>query len=196
MPDFILASSSPRRRRFLEDLGLRFSLKAAEVEEIPQAGESPEDFALRAARDKALEVSKDTLLPVLGADTVVAVDGRILGKPRDTREADEMLHLLSGRKHLVHTAMALACGSEIHTLLDTTEVQFLQLNGKLIEWYISTGEPMDKAGAYAVQGAGGLLVSSIQGAPQTVIGLPIHRMEELFGMMGLDFQEMLNQPAY
>lgn len=194
MPDFLLASASPRRRQLLEELGLDFIIRPAAIEEIPRAGESPEDFALRAACEKAEELARETVLPILGSDTVVAVDGEILGKPRDRSHAGEMLRRLSGRSHRVHTSLALVEGGRTYRILDTTVVDFLPISDQLIDWYISTGEPMDKAGAYAVQGAGGLFVSSIEGAPQTVIGLPIHRLPELFLLAGLDFSDFLRHP--
>ena len=177
-----------------------FRVCPAEVEEAPRPGEAPTVFARRAARDKALEVAGRAGLPVLGADTVVEVDGTILGKPGSNGEAEEMLRALSGREHQVHTAVALAHRSHqlpavderCHDLVDTATVEIVRLSDRVIRWYVATGEPMDKAGAYAIQGLGGLLVSAVEGSPHTVVGLPIHRLPELFAACGLDFWSMLD----
>ncbi len=183
----ILASASPRRRELLDLLDIAHEIRPADIEEIRAPGESPEAFARRAAEDKARHVAENTEMPVLAADTVVALGDQSLGKPIDEEDARRMLKLLSGREHAVHTGMALAHKGRCHSLVDTALVRFSELNDSLIEWYVATGEPMDKAGAYAVQGAGGLLVHSITGSPQTVIGLPINRLPELFAGLGLGF---------
>jgi septum formation protein len=188
----ILASASPRRQQLLDLLGLEFETVPAAVEERPEADERPTDFACRVARDKALEVA--AVHPsrlVLGADTVVELDGSILGKPTSEDDASSMLRRLSGRGHLVHTAMALSHDGATHVVVDTAAVTFAVLTEPTIRWYVATGEPMDKAGAYAVQGAGGLLVEQVSGSPQTVIGLPIHRLPELFSRHGLDLWSYL-----
>ena len=182
----ILASASPRRRELLGLLGIAHEIRPADIDEIRAPGESPKDFARRAAEDKARHVAQGLVLPVLAADTVVALGDESLGKPIDEDDAKRMLRLLSGREHAVHTGMALALGDRCHSLVDTAIVRFSPLAEELIEWYVATGEPMDKAGAYAVQGAGGLLVHSITGSPQTVIGLPINRLPELFAALGLE----------
>jgi len=193
MPDFILASGSPRRRAMLDALGLDYRILPAGIEEIPRDDETPEAFALRAAAEKAADVARRTDLPVLGSDTVVALDGEILGKPRDPDDARKMLRRLSGRTHVVHTAMALAGGGRLHTLIDSTAVEFTPIPEDIIDWYLGIGEAVDKAGSYAVQGAGGFFIASISGAPQTVIGLPMHRLAELFEAAGLDFVAMLRK---
>ena len=186
-PALVLASASPRRRQLLALLGIAHEVDPAGVEESPLPGEAPETFAGRAARDKAAAVARrHPGRPVLAADTVVTVDGAILGKPRDTAEAAAMLRTLSGRSHLVHTAAALALGGRTASLVDTAEVRFRELDERTIRWYVATGEPLDKAGAYAVQGAGGLLVARVHGSPHTVVGLPLHRLPELFAELGLD----------
>ena len=128
---------------------------------------------------------------MLGADTVVEIDGEALGKPRSALEAEAILGRLSARVHLVHTGLAVAIGDRCEALVDTTAVRFCRLSDPMIRWYVATGEPMDKAGAYAVQGAGGLLVVSVEGSPHTVVGLPIHRLPELFARLGLDFWQLL-----
>ncbi|MEN8164218.1 MAG: Maf family protein [Acidobacteriota bacterium] len=182
----ILASASPRRRELLDLLGIEHQVRPADIDEIRAPGESPEAFARRAAEDKARHVALSFDEPVLAADTVVALGDESLGKPIDRTDAKGMLTRLSGREHAVHTGMALALGDRCHSLVDTAIVRFSPLDDAQINWYVATGEPMDKAGAYAVQGAGGLLVHSITGSPQTVIGLPINRLPELFGALGLD----------
>jgi septum formation protein len=184
----ILASGSPRRRELLELLGVRFTIHPAADEATPEPGEAPAVYAVRAARAKAAVVAEaHPRVPVLASDTVVEIDSRVLGKPMSTSETRAMLRLLSGRTHQVHTAVALAVSGRCRSLLDTAGVRFRTLDERTIDWYIATAEPMDKAGAYAVQGAGGLLVEAVEGSPQTVIGLPIHRLPELFNASGLDF---------
>lgn len=155
-------------------------------------GERPPAFAVRAARAKAEHVAERVpRRPVLGSDTVVEADGRILGKPVSTGEARAMLRLLSGRTHQVHTAVALVVDGRCQSLVDTADVTFRRLDDAVIDWYVGTQEPMDKAGAYAVQGAGGLLVASVTGSPQTVIGLPLHRLPELFQKCGLELWDFI-----
>ena len=189
----ILASSSPRRRQLLELIGLPFQVVPPEADEEPRAGEEPISFARRAARDKALEVAHRQLGgPVLGADTVVEIDHTILGKPGSPDAAEEMLRTLSGREHLVHTAVALFNDGSCNDIVDTARVRCIELSERVISWYVSTGEPLDKAGAYAVQGLGGLLVEKVEGSPNTVVGLPIHRLPELFATCGLDFWSRLD----
>jgi septum formation protein len=190
----ILASGSPRRRQLLELIGLDFVVTPSDVDETPVAGEDPDTYASRAARDKALEIA--TSHPgrlVLGADTVVEVDNEILGKPASADDAANMLQRLSGRAHLVHTALALVTDITVHEVVDSSRVQILDLTDEMIRWYVATGEPMDKAGAYAIQGLGGLLVARVEGSPHTVVGLPVHRLPELFAAHNLDFWSMLKK---
>jgi septum formation protein len=163
------------------------------ADEQPRAGEDPTSFVRRAARDKALEVAhRHPDEPVLGADTVVEIDRTILGKPGTPDVAEEMLRTLSGREHLVHTAVALVNDGRCHDLIDTAHVRCVNFTEQVISWYVSTGEPLDKAGAYAVQGLGGLLVEKVEGSPNTVVGLPIHRLPELFEAHNLDFWNRLH----
>jgi len=187
-PRLVLASSSPRRRELLALLGIPCRVIPSGLDERQLPDEDAAGFALRAARDKALAVAGNGVeLPVLGSDTVVEVRGAALGKPVDEHDAIDMLRRLAGRSHHVHTGVALAVGGRCESLVDTALVRFRPLDDAMIRWYVATGEPMDKAGAYAVQGRGGLLVESIEGSPNTVIGLPIHRLPELFARCGLDF---------
>ena len=193
----ILASASPRRRQILELLGLPIEVIPSKVDELPLAGEGPCEYAVRAARDKALDVAgRHPERLVLGADTVVDAAGAILGKPESATEAAAMLRRLSGREHMVHTAIALVAAGTVHGLVDTAAVRFTALQDDVIEWYVTGGEPMDKAGAYAVQGRGGLLVEGVTGSPHTVVGLPIHRLPELFAAHQLDFWALLGPASH
>lgn len=174
-------------------IGLPFEVVPAEIEEKPNDGELPADFARRAARDKALEVAiRHTDRCILGADTVVEIDDVILGKPGGVEGALKMLRALSGREHLVHTGVALVVAGKARHIVDTARVRFIDLDDRLVRWYVDSGEPMDKAGAYAIQGKGGLLVADMRGSPQTVIGLPIHRLPGLFAEHEIDFWNLLS----
>jgi septum formation protein len=189
----ILASSSPRRRRLLERIGLPHQVQDSGVHEQPDEGESATEFALRAAQDKARAVAAPgARLPVLGADTVVELHGCILGKPATAEDAAAMLSDLAGRTHRVHTAIALEAGPDRSSLVDTAVVHFSPMSRDQIQWYVATGEAMDKAGAYAIQGLGGLFVRAIEGSPHTVVGLPTHRLAELFQACGLDLWDLLS----
>jgi len=188
----ILASASPRRRQLLELIGVDFEVDPAAVDETAAEGEDPRSFATRAARDKARWVAqRHPERLVLGADTVVEVDAEILGKPSSEDDAARMLRRLSGRSHFVHTSIALIDGDRCHVIVDSAKVEFVDLPDETINWYVATGEPMDKAGAYAIQGLGGLLVARVEGSPHTVVGLPVHRLPELFAALGLDFWQGL-----
>jgi septum formation protein len=175
----VLASASPRRRRFLEDWGLPFTLFCPEgvVEPSPASGESPEQYACRAAEAKALAAVEQMRMPdavVLGADTVVALDGDLLGKPRDAGDALGMLVCLSGRSHEVISAVCLLLSDGRKKIFsDTSRVFFHPWPKAVLAAYARSGEPDDKAGAYAVQGRGAFLVSRIEGAFSTVAGLPL-----------------------
>lgn len=192
----VLASSSPRRRELLRLLGLTHHVVPATIDESQRADESPADHAGRVAGDKAAAVARlHPGEPVLAADTVVDVDGRSLGKPSSADDAAAMLRRLSGRGHHVHTGVALVAGDRTSCLVDTAAVWFRDLTADAIRWYVATGEPMDKAGAYAVQGAGGVLVERVDGSPHTVIGLPLQRLPELFERAGLDLWSLLGASA-
>lgn len=193
-PRLILASGSPRRRQLLELIGLPHLVVSSELEEVQDPAEDAVSFAVRVALDKALAVARGAAtpdLPVLGADTVVEVDGQVLGKPSSPAEVERMLESLSGRSHRVHTALALVRGERQAALVDTATVHFAAMTSDQIRWYADTGEPLDKAGAYAVQGIGGLFVRGVDGSPHTVVGLPIHRLPELWSALGLDLWEEL-----
>jgi septum formation protein len=171
----VLASGSPRRRELLGFLGLPFEVRPADLDETPQDGEFAEPYVGRLSVEKALAVAGPGEL-VLAADTTVALDGEILGKPSDRDDAIRVLTKLAGKTHQVHTGIALADGDTgkiLHATVDTAQVFMAPLNAELIDWYVSTGEPMDKAGSYAVQGIGSVLVGRVEGNVQTVIGLPM-----------------------
>ena len=172
----VLASASPRRQELLRNAGIAFAVQPAGIDETPLAGESPGDCALRLAREKALAVAQTRRHDyVLGADTVVAVDSLILGKPVDGEDAARMLRLLSGRTHTVITGVCLASpeNSDIKTAAESTLVTMDALTDEQIHDYIATGEPMDKAGAYAIQGMASRWIPRIEGDYSNVVGLPV-----------------------
>ena len=173
----ILASSSPRRQDFLAGLGLRFTVVPAAIDESVLAGELPEPFARRMAAAKAELIARDCPEAcVLGADTVVALEDTVFGKPRDRADALAILQTLRGRTHQVTTGVAVVCPArgidEVFTV--SSEVSFAASPDDILRAYIATGEPMDKAGAYAIQGRGAFLVRAIAGSCSNVVGLPVH----------------------
>jgi septum formation protein len=175
----ILASGSPRRRDFLAALGIAFEVRVTDIDETPLSGEQPVDFVARLAREKAQGID----LPdawVLAADTAVVVDGEILGKPGDEEEACAMLMRLSGRWHEVWTGFSLyrRATGELSTKTVCTRVRFLTLTPELCRAYVRTGEPLDKAGAYGIQGKGCFLVPEISGSYTNVVGLPMTEVLE------------------
>jgi septum formation protein len=174
----VLASGSPRRRELLAQLGLSFTVVAPDVDETPLPGEGPIDLVRRLAAAKAVAVDGD---PVLGADTVVDVDGEVFGKPADAADARRMLRRLSGRAHRVHTGVAVRTGELVDVEVVTTIVTFVPLRPAVVDWYIGTGEPLDKAGAYAVQGVGGVFVERIRGSVSNVVGLPLTTVARMLG---------------
>ena len=182
----VLASASPRRQRFLRGLGLDFLVEPAFIDERHLPGENPEDFALRMAREKAEAVSVQyPTACVLAADTIVVLDGEILGKPVDPADAQAMLDKMAGRSHEVLTAFCL-CRQDSRPLFVCqaikTKVFFRTLSAELVAAYVATGEPLDKAGSYGLQGCGGFLVEKIDGSYSNVIGLPLAEvMRELLG---------------
>jgi nucleoside triphosphate pyrophosphatase len=181
----VLASASPRRRDLLGQLGLRFTVAAADLDETPLPSEAADAYVLRLARAKAQAVA--ARFPgawVLAADTTVALGTELLGKPGGPAEAREMLSRLSGRTHAVYTGVALAGRAELSTVV-RTGVTFRTLSAGEIAWYVGTGEPLDKAGAYAVQGKGGFLVAAVDGSPTNVIGLPLGETLDLLTRAGV-----------
>lgn len=175
----ILASGSPRRRELLGDLGLDFEIHPSPMEEpAPIQGEKPDDYAMRMAELKTRDVARHfSGATVLGADTIVVLDDRIMGKPKDEDHALEMLSALSGHTHQVTTAFCIVMpDGESITRAVTTDVDMRQSGETELKSYIATGEPMDKAGAYAIQGIGTFLVTAIRGSYTNVVGLPVARV--------------------
>jgi len=180
----ILASNSPRRRGFLQQLGLSFEVQAADLDESVQPGESPVAYVERLARQKAQAVAaKAAGTVVLGADTTVVVGEAILGKPADAADAARMLAALSGRAHEVLTGVAVV-GPVTLSQVVKTRVYFRAVSAQEIDWYVRTGEPLDKAGAYAIQGLAGAFVTEIEGSPSSVVGLPLAETVELLRRVG------------
>ena len=170
----VLASRSPRRGELLAAAGIPFDVLAADIDETPRPNEAPEAYVERLAIEKARTVL--TLRPdaaVLGADTTVVIDGLILGKPADALEATAMLRLLRGRVHEVYTGVAVASASGIRSAVDRTRVWFEPMTDEDIEWYVATGEPVDKAGGYAIQGLASRFIPRIEGSYTNVVGLPV-----------------------
>jgi septum formation protein len=180
----ILASGSPRRKELLALIVPEFDVVASDV--VETATGSPEQQVEKLAADKAADIAQrfpDAV--VIGADTLVTAGGRVLGKPKDTNDAADMLRLLSGREHTVYTGIAVVCGGAIHTASESTRVTFSSMTDDEIRDYILTGEPMDKAGAYGIQGYGGKYISGIEGCFFNVMGLPLHRLYTMLKDPGL-----------
>jgi len=179
----ILASASPRRRDLLLNAGFDFEVRPSQIVEEIQPGELPEDFARRAAREKALQIAASSPRGglVLGADTIVVIGGQTLGKPSDPQDATRMLRLLSGRTHQVHTGICLVRAPDSIEALkhETTLVTFRELDEEEIRQYVESGEPSDKAGAYAIQGLASKFVTRISGCYSNVVGLPIALVYEI-----------------
>ena len=179
-----LASASPRRREPLRQIGVDFTLRRVDVDETPLPGEPPEAFVRRLALEKAragrLQIAADDDTPVLGADTVVVIDGTILGKPRDRAHGLAMLQALSGRTHQVMTAVALA-GLHEAARVSISDVSFGALDDATCEAYWASGEPLDKAGGYGIQGLAGTFVTRLQGSYSGVVGLPLNETAALLG---------------
>ena len=186
-PPLLLASASPRRLELLRALGLEPLVRPADVDETLRPGEDPHDAAERLARAKAAAVA--AAAPegsvVLAADTIVVLDGEALGKPRDDDDARRMLRALRGRAHDVVTGVALARDGRLVSGRETTEVLFAPMTDEEVDAYVASGEPADKAGAYALQGLGGLFVERITGTPSNVIGLPFRLVRRLGAEVGL-----------
>jgi septum formation protein len=178
----ILASASPRRAELLTAAGFSFDVVPADVDETPRSGEAPEVYTGRVALDKARHVSRlpgSTGMTVLAADTEVVRDGGVLGKPVDPADAARMLRLLSGQTHEVLTAVVVISGGVERTAVDRTIVRFTAMSDAEIDWYVASGEPMGKAGAYGIQGRGARFIDHIEGAWSTVVGLPVHTVHRL-----------------
>ncbi len=187
-PPLILASSSPRRRELLNQIGMAYQVIVADIDESVRPREDAGDYVCRMAREKALEVQRrdGVTVSVLGADTAVVVNGRILGKPVDREDAFRMLEDLSGRTHEVWSAVALVSpGGGLRERLNITRVTFSELDRAWIGRYCDSGEPMDKAGAYGVQGIAAQKISHMEGSYSGVMGLPLHETAEILQEAGV-----------
>jgi septum formation protein len=192
MPALVLASGSPRRRDYFDQLGLIYTVRIPNVDESVRLGEQPEMYVDRVARRKAQAVDAAPAEVVVAADTTVALDSAILGKPVDNGAARRMLRSLSGRTHRVHTAVAVSVLGKITSEIVTTKVTFVELTDADIDWYLATGEHSDKAGAYGIQGIGGTFVESIDGSHSNVAGLPVAQTVAMLRKLGID---LLNPEA-
>lgn len=184
---FHLASASPRRQELLSQLGLHFDVRPADIIEQALPNETPADYACRVALEKARAAQSklNDGLPVMGADTDVVLDGRILGKPRDRDDALAILASLSNREHEVYSSVAMVQGARAEVLLSVTKVQFSLITPAAAALYWATGEPADKAGAYGIQGLGAQFVKGINGSYSGVVGLPLYETTELLLRFGI-----------
>jgi septum formation protein len=186
-PRLVLASASPRRAELLDQLGLVFAVEPADIDESVLDGEDPVAYVERVARAKAAAIAgADPGSVVVAADTTVVLEGEIFGKPRDDDEARSMLRRLSGRDNQVLTAVVVAVDHQVVARVAATTVTFSALSEADIDWYVATGDLGDKAGAYAIQGSGGLFVTRIDGSFHNVVGLPLDILRELLAELGHD----------
>ena len=194
----VLASQSPRRRELLGKMGLEFTTKSPEIDEEAIHGLPAQELVKALSRAKALHIAKnedkDTI--VIGSDTVVVLDGKILGKPADRQEAEEMLTALSGRSHEVCTGITVCQGDKVVSQAEVTQVTFRALTPEEVQRYVRTGEPMDKAGAYGIQGYGALLVEGIRGDYSSVVGLPVCRLGRILLDFGVDCLALAGKDAH
>ena len=185
----VLASASPRRRQLLEMLGIPHRVVPPHVDETRHPGEAPADYVSRLAREKAVAVAaREPGALVLAADTTVVLGPELFGKPEAPAEAVDMLRRLAGRTHQVYTGVALAQGDRLESALDVSDVTFRSLDDAAIRDYVATGEPMDKAGAYAIQGRGAALIAGIHGDFFGVMGLPLRLVVELLERFGRPYR--------
>ena len=188
-PRVVLASSSPRRHDLLDLIGIRHEVVPANIDESVRGREQPKKHAERLAREKAsVSTGRDNTVVAIGADTIVLVDKKILGKPANSVDAGSMLKLLSGREHTVVTAVAVARGKKLVSAVEEVSVTFRELSDDEIDAYIATGEPMDKAGAYGIQGYGATIVERIEGDYFAVMGLPLVRLVSLLAEVGVEYR--------
>lgn len=186
---FILASASPRRRELLASIGLDFEVLPSHVPEVHEEGEAPEEYVARLSRDKAQALaSAHPDRWVIAADTTVLLGDELLEKPADKADAVRMLATIAGKTHIVYTGVTLQNVAKDHrdTRVAESEVRMLPLSREEIEWYVATGEPLDKAGAYAVQGIGAMFIDSIHGSYTNVVGLPLATLFQMLRRAGID----------
>jgi septum formation protein len=186
---FILASSSPRRRELLASIGLDFEVLPSHVPEVHQAGEAPEEYVARLSRDKANALATQHHERwVIAADTTVHLRDQLLEKPADAQDAKRMLATIAGETHMVYTGVTLqnVAGGYCDTRVAETEVRMLPLSAEEIAWYVGSGEPLDKAGAYAAQGIGAVFIESIHGSYTNVVGLPLATLFQMLRRAGID----------
>jgi septum formation protein len=186
---FVLASSSPRRRELLASIGLQFDVIPSAIPEELRSGETAEEYVIRLSRQKAAAVAEANRERwIIAADTIVVLGDQVLEKPLDAEDARRMLAAIAGQTHVVFTAVTLKCLQKGYadTHVATSEVRMLPLTAKEIEWYVRTGEPLDKAGAYAAQGVGAIFIESIHGSYTNVVGLPLALLFQMLRRAGLD----------
>jgi septum formation protein len=185
-PRIVLASASPRRARILRELGVPYRVVVSHVDEALQPGEDGAAAVERLARAKALAVASAETLPVLAADTEVLLDGHVLGKPEDERAAAAMLRRLAGRSHEVVTGVCLASRGVARSGVERSSVVFAPMSDDELVWYAATGEPLDKAGGYHVDGKGALFIETVSGSPSNVAGLPVRLLLRLVREAGIE----------
>ena len=185
----ILASASPRRKELLGLFGIPFTIRVADIDETMDSGKSPFEEVGRVSRAKAMAVPRKDGETVIAADTIVVCEGRVLGKPHDEAEAKAMLRLLSGRDHQVMTGCTVRMDGKCETFTEVTDLHFRELSEKEIESYVASGEPMDKAGAYGIQGGAALFCQRMAGDYYNVMGLPVCRLWETLQAMAPEVME-------
>ena len=185
----ILASASPRRKELLGLFRIPFTIRVADIDEAMDPGKPPFEEVSRVSRLKALAVNREPEDVVIAADTIVVCEGRVLGKPRTEEEAAQMLALLSGRDHQVMTGCTVLRGAAAETFTEVTDLHFRSLSRKEIEHYVATGEPMDKAGAYGIQGGAALFCQRMSGDYYNVMGLPVCRLGEVLKQIAPEIME-------
>jgi septum formation protein len=186
---FILASASPRRRELLASIGLEFDVLPSSIPEVRGAGESPEEYVARLSREKAAAIAaRHADRWVIAADTTVLLGEELLEKPADDADARRMLATIAGKTHIVYTGVTLQNAASGHhdTRVAESEVRMLPLTEREIAWYVATGEPLDKAGAYAVQGIGAMFIDSVHGSYTNVVGLPLALLYQMLKRAGID----------
>ena len=185
----ILASASPRRKELLEKFGVPFVIRAADIDETMDAARSPYDEVGRVSRLKAMATPREADDILIAADTIVVCEGKVLGKPRDEAEAAQMLRLLSGRDHQVMTGCTVLRGENCVTFTEVTDIHFRELSEKEIAKYVATGEPMDKAGSYGIQGGAALFCERMVGDYYNVMGLPVCRLGQVLKKVAPEIME-------